>query len=307
MPDRAAPNAPDAPGASAFSEAPAAPGALVCGACPRGCTLAPRQTGACHARGRVADSSIVALNYGLVTGLALDPIEKKPLHFFRPGSRILSVGSLGCNLHCAFCQNSNISQAGPDSAIARRAERLSPTELADYAASPALVARGNIGVAYTYNEPLVGWEFVRDTAVHVHERGQSNVVVTNGCFATTVVTQLTPLIDAYNIDLKCFDADAYARLGGDLDTVRAFITAAVEAGAHVEITTLVVPGISDDTADMAREAAWIASLSPSIPLHLTRFFPRYRMRDAQPTSLALLRELAAVASGHLEHVIIGNV
>ena len=165
---------------------------------------------------------------------------------------------------------------------------------------------GNIGVAYTYNEPLAGWEFVRETARLVREYGMVNVLVTNGTASQEVLEELLPWIDAMNIDLKGFREDYYRKLGGDLETVKAFIVRAQES-CHVELTTLIVPDENDSPEDMEAQAEWIADLRPSIPLHITRFFPRYHMMDREATDVEQLYRLAGIAGKYLEKVYVGNV
>ena len=270
-----------------------------CELCFHHCQLEEGQTGLCRARA-CRDGAIVPLNYGKLTSLALDPIEKKPLRRFHPGSLILSVGSFGCNLRCPFCQNHEISMSGEDEI---QTVDVSPELLADKATE--LRSRGNIGVAYTYNEPLVGYEYVRDCAGLVHKRGMVNVLVTNGTIEEAPWRQLLPLIDAVNIDLKGFTSAWYRRLGGDLDTVtRSIALAAVEC--HVEVTTLLVPGENDSTEEIRELAQWLASVCPEIPLHLSRFFPRYRMADRPPTPVDQVYRLAEMARGYLSYVYTGN-
>ena len=181
----------------------------VCETCPRRCHLAEGAVGYCRAR-KAQGGRVVSANYGMATSLALDPIEKKPLSFFHPGSYILSIGSFGCNLRCPFCQNDSISQRGEGGVPV---ERITPAQLAEVALR-LKGERGNIGVAYTYNEPLVGWEFVRDAAREVRARGLLNVIVSNGCAEAAVVDELAPLIDAANIDLKGPSQRYYDWLGG---------------------------------------------------------------------------------------------
>lgn len=271
----------------------------VCGVCMHRCSLEPGQKGFCRAR--INDGGrIVCENYGRIASMALDPIEKKPLRRFRPGSLILSVGSYGCNLSCPFCQNHEISMADRQSV---ESAAISPQDLADEALR--WKERGNAGVAFTYNEPLVGWEFVRDTAVLVKEYGMDNVLVTNGCAALPVLEELLPFTDAMNIDLKGFDEAYYRKLGGSLATVKSFIARAA-AGCHVELTTLIVPGENDDPAMMEEEAKWIASLNPGIPLHVTRFFPRYRMQERTPADVESVYRLAEAAGRYLDYVYVGN-
>ena len=271
----------------------------VCQVCMHHCSLGPGQTGFCLAR-KNENGAVICGNYGRGTTMALDPTEKKPLKMFRPGSRILSVGSYGCNLRCPFCQNYEISMA--DEAAAG-ALYISPKELAQKALE--YKAAGNIGVAFTYNEPLVGWEYVRDTAKLVREAGMVIVLVTNGSATLEVLEELLPFTDAMNIDLKGFRADYYRNLGGDLETVKAFIRHAA-ASCHVEITTLIVPEENDSLEEMEEEAQWIASLDGEIPLHVTRFFPRYHMENREPTDIGRVYLLAETARKYLKNVFVGN-
>ncbi|HIY84180.1 MAG TPA: AmmeMemoRadiSam system radical SAM enzyme [Candidatus Rubneribacter avistercoris] len=275
-------------------------GRVVCDACPHACSLAEGQRGRCRAR-VARGGRVVCEGYGRLTALALDPVEKKPLARWRSGSNVLSVGGYGCNLACPFCQNADIACAGPKEA---RWREVSPEALVDL----ALRARPrNVGIAYTYNEPLVCHEFVRDAGRLAHEAGLANVLVSNGMASEGVVKELLPLIDAANIDLKGFSQEFYDLVGGDFDAVRRTIEAlAACPTCHLEVTTLVVPGLNDDHAAIDAAAAWLASLDPSIPYHLTRFFPCHRMTDRPPTPPATLRRLADVARRHLDDVLVGN-
>ena len=271
----------------------------VCQVCMHHCSLKPGQRGICRAR-KNEGGRIQCDNYGRVTSLNLDPIEKKPLRMFCPGSLVLSVGSYGCNLRCSFCQNHEISMTDGDTAVFRL---LLPQELAERARYYQPV--GNIGAAFTYNEPLVGWEYVRDAAERIHAYGMKNVMVTNGHASLSVLEELLPYVDAMNIDLKCLRKEGYKKLGGDLDTVKAFITRAA-ADCHVELTTLVVPGENDSLEEIEEEAAWIASVSRDIPLHITRFFPRYRMTDREATEVQQVYCLAKAAEKYVNYVFVGN-
>lgn len=273
----------------------------ICSICPHACSLSEGQTGLCRAR-IAQDGIVVDENYGRVTSIALDPIEKKPLARFMPGSNVLSIGSYGCNMHCPFCQNASIAQAGANQTTWNQ---LLPEDLATMAEMFAV--QGNIGIAFTYNEPLVGFEFVQDTARIVHDRGMKNVLVSNGQINPGPLEELLPLIDAANIDLKAFNEETYRGLGGYLATTNHTIEAmAADPTTHLEVTTLIVPGMNDSPEEMEREAAWLASLDPLIPLHITRFFPCYRMSDAQPTPLDTISELVAIARQHLDFVTPGN-
>ena len=281
-------------------------GKKACPVCPHRCILSEGRTGLCRARG-MRNGEIVPFNYGIVSSIALDPIEKKPLARFYPGSFILSVGSFGCNLRCPFCQNHEISMSDGAEFMRGRESFLPPERLAE--AADRLRGRGNIGVAFTYNEPLIGWEYVRDTAVLLREKGLKVVLVTNGCVNGEIADALLPLTDALNIDLKSFRAETYEKLlGGDLETVRRFIARAAER-CHVELTTLIVPGMNDSEEEIRELSEWVASLpgGEEIPLHLTRFFPRYHMTDRRPTERETVLRLVSVARERLRWVYPGNM
>ena len=282
-----------------------------CDVCFHRCRIPEGGKGFCGARTCV-NGKILPENYGKITGFALDPIEKKPLKRFFPGRMILSVGSYGCNLRCPFCQNHEISWSAEAMALSGRAETVSPQELVQAALQAR--SRGNIGLAFTYNEPLIGWEFVRDTAKLAHEAGLKNVLVTNGTAELPVLEALSPYIDAMNIDLKGFTEQYYSKiLGGDLATVKAFIARAVQM-AHVELTTLVVPGENDSEEEIRAQAGWVSGLTdaegrrigPEIPLHISRFFPRFHMADRAATDVKQVYRLAAVAREKLKYVYTGN-
>ncbi len=283
----------------------------VCQVCFRHCELREGQIGFCGAR-VCRDGAVTAANYGRITSLALDPIEKKPLARFHPGSLILSVGSYGCNLRCPFCQNHEISWSASAFAQAEKAETITPEELADTAAYYR--SRGNIGLAFTYNEPLIGWEFVRDTAALVHAQGMVNVLVSNGTADLSVLSELAPYIDAMNIDLKGFTDHYYTDvLGGSREMVMNLIREAVKT-CHVELTTLIVPGENDSEEEMEALSAWVAGLQDvydgkdgrEIPLHVSRFFPRFHMTDRPPTDVKKVYQLAETARKHLRYVYTGN-
>ena len=272
----------------------------LCEVCFRHCDIKEGETGFCRAR-TCRGGKVIPANYGELTSIALDPIEKKPLRRFCPGSLVLSVGSYGCNLKCPFCQNNEISW--PDREL--RLEKVTPEELADTA--EYYKGDGNIGVAFTYNEPLIGYEFVRDTAKLVHEKGMKNVLVTNGTAELHVLEELAPYIDAMNIDLKGFTSDYYSKtLGGSLEMVKAFIQEAVKS-CHVEVTTLIIPGENDTEEEMSELSSWIAGLNEEIPLHVTRFFPAFHMTDRGPTDVDKVIRLADVAREKLKYVYTGNI
>lgn len=275
----------------------------VCPVCPHACALLPGQVGICGARAN-EDGTVASLNYGECTALALDPIEKKPLARFHPGSMILSYGSFGCNLRCAFCQNSDISMVN---AANSQATFLSAEDLVRRAQDA--IPLGNIGVALTYNEPMIAPEYIHDVGTLLHGCALSCVVVTNGFVNRGIFDELLPAVDAMNVDLKCFTDAGYASVGapGGLEVVKDTIATSVAAGTHVEVTTLVVPGLSSDVQDFEAECAWLASVSSEIPLHLSRFFPSYKMCDVSATDVGLLHEFATIARRYLAHVYLGNV
>ena len=275
----------------------------VCNVCFRHCDIPEGKTGFCGAR-KCRGGIVEAANYGRITSLALDPIEKKPLARFHSGSLVLSVGSYGCNLRCPFCQNSDISWSEHAMKFADRAEVITPEELA--AAAHRYRTQGNIGLAFTYNEPLIGYEFVRDTAKLVRENGMMNVLVTNGTAELEVLDELLPYIDAMNIDLKGFTDRYYSKiLGGDRAMVMRFINHAA-GNCHIELTTLIIPGENDSEDEMRELSSWVASLSPEIPLHISRFFPRFHMTDRNATDVSLIYRLADVAREKLKYVYTGN-
>ena len=272
-----------------------------CHLCPHHCRIAPGRTGICKVRENIA-GTLYSMNYDRISSIALDPVEKKPLRHFHPGRTILSVGSAGCNLQCPFCQNHSISRCSMD-----QVETVFMTSSQLVAKALALKHQGNIGIAYTYNEPSVWYEFVLETSRLVKESGLLNVLVTNGYICQEPLEELLPLIDAMNIDLKSFNRDFYAKtLKGGLDEVKDTIRISA-AKCHVEITTLVIPGENDSTQEMEEMADFLSSISPEIPLHLSRFFPCYGWADRQPTPVDTLKELAAVARKVLKNVYIGNV
>lgn len=279
-----------------------------CDVCFRQCEIPEGGSGFCGARTCVG-GRIVAANYARITSAALDPVEKKPLKMFEPGKRILSIGSYGCNLRCPFCQNNDISWDEAVPFIARDSEYREPHEIVEKAIE--LKPGGNIGIAFTYNEPLVGYEFVRDTAKLAKESGLKTVLVSNGTASKRVYEEIAPYIDAMNIDLKAFTDGFYRNLiGGDFQMTKEFIESAV-ADCHVELTTLIIPGENDSEEEMRNLSGWVASLEEKsgrkIPLHVTRFFPQFKMTDRGPTPVETVLRLAEVARENLEHVFTGNV
>lgn len=269
-----------------------------CGLCPHRCGIPRGGAGRCGVRRNRNGGGDIPF-YGLVTALAADPIEKKPLYHFRPGSSILSVGFAGCNLHCPFCQNWQISQGTRG---ASRGQKVSPSEV-----TAAAQTGGFRQIAYTYSEPLVHAEFLLDCMVLARQAGVANVLVSNGCVNQEAAADILALTDAVNIDLKSFSAETYSRvLGGDRAAVLAFIEAAYAARVHLEITTLIVPGLNDSADELEKCAAFIAGLSPDIPWHLSAYRPAYRW-DAPPTDSAFLIHMVRRARETLSYVYAGNI
>ena len=271
---------------------------IQCLLCPHGCVIPEGGRGLCRVRKNI-DGKLYVLNYGLVTAAALDPIEKKPLQRFYPGKQIFSLGTFGCNLACSFCQNWQIAQqdevAGsflpPEEAVAK-AQELRPL--------------GNIGIAYTYSEPLMWFEYVLETARLAQKAGLKNILVTNGYLNPRPLKELLPFIDAVNLDIKAFTREFYqdlcqGRLAPVLNSAKLFA-----ANCHLEITTLLVPGRNDNPEEIAALAQWIACLDPQIPLHLTRYFPNYKLQ-LPPTSREAMQKGQKVAEKYLAYVYLGNV
>lgn len=274
-------------------------GSVRCTLCPHFCIIRHGERGICGTREN-RDGVIYPVTAGIISGYAIDPIEKKPLYHFHPGSEILSVGSFGCNLSCDFCQNYHISQnvEGEESA------RLDPAELVRQAER----ARGNIGIAYTYNEPVIWFEYVTECARLAREKGLCNVMVTNGYVNPEPLKELTEVIDAFNIDLKAFSNDFYRHYtGATLKPVLETIKAVARSGRHLEITTLILPGMNDSPDEMKREAEWIAeNAGSSVPLHLSRYFPMYR-RTTPATPPETILRLREIAENYLDFVYTGNM
>ena len=269
---------------------------VICDVCFRHCHLREGKTGFCRARKNENGVNVPA-NYGRITGLAMDPIEKKPLANFFPGSRILSCGFYGCNLACPFCQNYSISMTDENSADY---ETISPEMLAK------LILRDpdNLGIAFTYNEMMISYEYILDTAALIKPFGKKIALVSNGCVSEPVARKLMPVIDAANIDLKG-DRAFYRELSGDYDSVKNTI-AIFSTSLHVEVTTLVIPGKNDSIRWIREEAEWLASLNPDIPLHLSRYFPRYRytIPSTPKETIYAMKEAAEVV---LNYVYTGNL
>ncbi|AKI98172.1 AmmeMemoRadiSam system radical SAM enzyme [Kosmotoga pacifica] len=268
---------------------------LQCLLCPNKCIIKPGQTGICKARKNIK-GMLYSLNYGELTSIAMDPIEKKPLYHYHPGSEILSVGSWGCNLHCDFCQNWEISKRRPGII-----NRVIPDQLIEIVKS-----RGSFGLAFTYNEPTVYFEFILDTARNAIRGGIEIVLVTNGYIEKEPLGLLVQSVNAMNIDLKGWNPELYKKLGGEKTYILKTIEKALEAGVHVELTTLIIPEENDSPEDMKEEVKWIASLSTDIPLHITRYYPAYKY-DKPPSPPEKLKQLWEIAREQLNYVYLGNI
>lgn len=266
-----------------------------CHLCPHRCKLKPGQIGICGVR-QNQDGELSLPYYGKVSAVAMDPIEKKPLYHFYPGTQILSVGFLGCNLHCPFCQNFRISQG-----TAAATEDLSPEALVELAAS-----RGSFGIAYTYNEPVIHAEYILESARLARARGLKNVLVTAAFLEEESAKDIFGAMDAANIDLKGYNEEFYRKeIGGRLDAVLRSIRIAAER-CHVEVTTLVIPGRTDSPEQLDAITGFVAGISRDIPFHLSAYYPTYHY-TAPATPPEVLLDRAAAASEKLRYVYTGNI
>lgn len=272
-------------------------GKVHCLLCPQDCQIPPGSSGRCRVRKNI-DGKLFTLNYGVVSGLALDPIEKKPLYHFCPGHLILSAGSVGCNLACGFCQNwTSVCGQGP-------AEDFRAKELVKLATGTR--GRGNCGLAFTYTEPVVWYEFVLESAREARARGLKTVLVTNGYICPEPWRELLLEIDALNIDLKGFSSRFYREnCRGSLGPVQEAIALAA-GNCHVEVTTLLIPGENTEDEEVRALSAFIAAIDPQIPLHLNRYYPARQWRQP-PTPEPLIQRLAAIARQNLDFVYTGNL
>jgi len=270
-------------------------GRIECVLCPHHCRLKEGQTGFCKVRKNVG-GELYALTYGKVSAIHDDPIEKKPLYHFYPGSDILSIGGIGCSLSCDFCQNRALVDGHA------QLTDLSPEELLE-----AVDKYASIGVAYTYNEPLIQFEYVLDCSKLLRENGKVNVLVTNGYLEPTPFDELLYYIDALNIDLKFSDDHIYKKLcNGNKEPVIRNIRAAYEAGAHVEVTNLIVTGANDTEESTQEIIDIVASIGKDIPLHFSRYFPHYKY-DEPPTSPEIMFRAWRLAKKKLSYVYLGNL
>lgn len=271
-----------------------------CLICPHQCLLSDGQVGICGVR-TVTKGVLYSTNYGVLAAINSDPVEKKPLYHFYPGRTILSLGTYGCNLSCSYCQNWSLARgASPE-----HAGKVSPEDILEM-----LKREGGpdktLGVAYTYNEPMIWYEFVLDTARLLHENGYRNVLVTNGYINREPLEDLLPFIDAMNIDVKALSDSFYKQYCGGLKgPVLRTVETAVKS-CHVEITCLLIPSLNDSQQEQEALSSWLGGLSPDIPLHYSRYFPQYKL-NLPPTPPGVMEEVRDTAKKHLNYVYLGNI
>jgi len=272
-----------------------------CLACSHKCLIPEGKTGICGVRKNI-DGKLFLLVYGKVAAMNVDPIEKKPLYQFLPGTKAFSIGTVGCNFKCEWCQNFDISQISKKEKIILGRD-ITPEQIVEEA-----IKNGCKSIAYTYNEPAIFVEFVKSCAILAKKKGLKNILVTNGYFSRESFDFIKDYADAVNIDLKSFNDKTYqkfcgAKLGHILDNIRWFY----DAGIHVEITTLVIPGLNDSDKEIKKIADFIASINKNIPWHISRFFPMYKMKDREITPIETLRRAEEIGKKCLKYVYLGNV
>jgi pyruvate formate lyase activating enzyme len=272
-----------------------------CQLCPHSCILQPGKLGKCQVKRNVG-GKLIAVNYGLISAMHLDPIEKKPLYHFHPGAKVLSIGSVGCNLKCNYCQNHEISQVSVDEYVG--GHFYEPEKIVSLAMSHP----ENLGIAYTYNEPTVYYEFMLETASTCKEAGLKNVMISNGYINRAPLLELLPFMDAFNIDLKAFTERFYRyNTRSGLKPVLETLTEIKSAGKHLELTYLLIPGQNDDMDSFKEMLQWIGDhLGKSTVLHLSRYFPAYRSR-IEKTPVNLLFRFCEMARKYLDYVYLGNL
>ena len=276
-------------------------GRIQCDVCPRACKLREGQRGLCFVRGRI-DDQIVLASYGRSSGFCVDPVEKKPLNHFLPGTPVLSFGTAGCNLACRFCQNWDISKSREIDTLTSAA---SPADLAD-----AAIALGCRSVAFTYNDPVIFMEYAMDVADACHDRGIKAIAVSAGYINDAPRVEFYQHMDAANIDLKAFTESFYSKVTfSQLGTVLSTLEYLKSTDVWFEITTLLIPGHNDGDDEIAAECDWLMQhLGPDVPLHFSAFHPDFKMRDVPPTPPATLRRARRIALDHgLHYVYTGNI
>lgn len=276
-------------------------GALRCLLCPHNCLLKPGQSGICRVRSNNG-GIMVAETYGMLSAMHLDPVEKKPLYHFFPGREILSVGSAGCNLRCRFCQNCEISQVAPHELPGMQSTTVQAL------VETALTVKNNIGLAYTYNEPIIWFEFISDVASACRAAGMKNVMVTNGFINQPPLMAFIDLMDAFSVDLKGFSEEFYRSVtGSGLAPVLETLKSIAASGKHLEIVNLVIPGLNDDEGNFRKMVDWIhEQLGERTILHLTAYYPRFQAKEP-PTPAKTLIRFREIASEKLAFVYAGNL
>ena len=277
-------------------------GKIKCELCPHNCIVKKNQSGICKVRVN-KNGKLISQNYGVVSSIGFDPIEKKPLYHFYPGSEILSIGSLGCNLQCEFCQNWQISQTSVED-FKRGNEIFKSDKIIDL----ALSKEKNVGIAYTYNEPTVFFEFMLEVAKKAKQNKLKNVMVTNGFINQKPLNELNKYIDAYSVDLKAFNNKFFIKYTkSQLEPVKETLKNIVKAGKYLEITNLVIPGLNDNPEEFELMIKWIKeNLGKDIVLHISKYYPTYKLK-IEPTPVETMLELNNIANKHLDHVFLGNV
>jgi len=272
-----------------------------CHLCPHNCVIKDQKRGICGVR-KNHQGKLFSENYGKITGLGFDPIEKKPLYHFHPGEEILSVGSIGCNLKCFFCQNWEISQATVDDVP--RKQTHSVEDIVQLAGKRS----DNLGIAYTYNEPTIYFEFMLEASKEMSKQGKKNVMVTNGYINEKPLDQLLPYMDAVSIDLKGFTEEFYRKnTSSSLEPIKNALLQIGQSNTFLEVTNLVIPGLNDQMGNFEEMLQWIkTNLGENTILHISRYYPGYRSH-IEPTSVSKLKELHALATQHLNYVYLGNV
>lgn len=268
-------------------------GLIACELCPHNCKIGVNKTGICKVRQNI-DGKLYSLNYGKVSSLGIDPVEKKPLYHFYPQAKVLSLGSWGCNMACSFCQNWQISQQKP------QLRDFTPAEIVETTQAKEI----NL-LAYTYSEPTVFYEFMLETAKVASEKGLKNIMVSNGFINEKPLKRILPYLDAANIDLKAFNNDFYKNhCKGGLEAVKRTIKMLAEE-IHLEVTTLIVTDLNDDLEELEELFSWLAEINSEIPLHLSRYHPAYKLNNP-PTDLELMKKAYNKAKKYLDHVYLGN-
>jgi len=273
-----------------------------CLACSHKCLISEGKTGICGVRKNI-ENKLYLLVYGKVAAMHIDPIEKKPLYHFLPGTKSFSIGTVGCNFRCLWCQNADISQVSKGEYGKIFGEEINSEEIVARAIQTKCKS-----ISYTYNEPAIFIEFVKDIAEIAKKKNLKNVLVTNGYFSKESFDYIKNFVDAMNIDLKSFSDNFYVKYcGGKLKPVLETIKMAHKAGIHIELTTLVIPGLNDSEKEFEQIAKFISSLGRDIPWHISRFFPMYKMLDREITSMETLRKAERIGKKYLKYVHVGNV